>query len=56
MPPTAYLTGPGWLRTLVGRLTDTHEATRAHRWQVDDAPADYIEQMLRAIVRARGEK
>jgi len=39
-----------WLRTLVGRLTDTHEASRAHRWQVDDAPADYIEQMLRAIV------
>lgn len=39
-----------WLRRLVGRLTDTHEASRAHRWQVDDAPADYIEQMLRAIV------
>jgi transcriptional regulator len=39
-----------WLRALVGRLTDTHEATLAQRWQVDDAPADYIEQMLRAIV------
>lgn len=39
-----------WLRTLVGRLTDTHEAARAQRWQVGDAPADYIEQMLRAIV------
>ena len=39
-----------WLRALVGRLTDTHEAARAQRWQVDDAPADYIEQMLRAIV------
>jgi transcriptional regulator len=39
-----------WLRALVGRLTDEHEASRAHRWQVDDAPADYIEQMLRAIV------
>ena len=39
-----------WLRALVGRLTDVHEASRAHRWQVDDAPADYIEQMLRAIV------
>ena len=39
-----------WLRTLVERLTDTHEASRAQRWQVDDAPADYIEQMLRAIV------
>lgn len=40
----------GWLRALVGRLTDVHEAPRAHRWQIDDAPADYIEQMLRAIV------
>ncbi len=39
-----------WLRALVGRLTDVHEASRAHRWQVDDAPADYVEQMLRAIV------
>ena len=39
-----------WLRALVGRLTDTHEAARAQRWQVGDAPADYIDQMLRAIV------
>lgn len=39
-----------WLRALVGRLTDTHEASRMQRWQVDDAPVDYIEQMLRAIV------
>ena len=39
-----------WLRALVERLTDTHEAPRAQRWQVGDAPADYIEQMLRAIV------
>jgi transcriptional regulator len=39
-----------WLRALVERLTDTHEAPHAQRWQVGDAPADYIEQMLRAIV------
>lgn len=39
-----------WLRELVGRLTDTHEAAFEHRWQVDDAPADYVAQMLRAIV------
>jgi transcriptional regulator len=39
-----------WLHTLVSRLTDTHEAQRAHRWQVGDAPDDYIAQMLRAIV------
>ena len=39
-----------WLRALVERLTDTHEAARAQRWQVGDAPVDYIEMMLRAIV------
>jgi transcriptional regulator len=39
-----------WLRALVGRLTDTHEAAFAKRWQVDDAPTDYVQQMLRAIV------
>lgn len=39
-----------WLRALVGRLTDTHEAAFEHRWQVDDAPADYVAQMLRSIV------
>jgi transcriptional regulator len=39
-----------WLRALVGRLTDRHEAGRAQRWQVDDAPADYVAQMVAAIV------
>ena len=39
-----------WLRALVGRLTDRHEAARAEPWSVDDAPSDYVAQMLRAIV------
>lgn len=39
-----------WLRALVGRLTDTHEAARTQRWQVGDAPDDYIASMLAAIV------
>jgi transcriptional regulator len=39
-----------WLRALVGRLTDAHEAARAEPWQVSDAPEDFIAQMLRAIV------
>jgi transcriptional regulator len=39
-----------WLRRLVGQLTERHEAAMAAPWQVDDAPADYIEQMLKAIV------
>jgi transcriptional regulator len=39
-----------WLRALVTRLTERHEATRQHPWQVGDAPADYIDSMLRSIV------
>ncbi len=39
-----------WLRRLVSRLTDTHEAPRAAPWAVADAPADYVDGMLRAIV------
>jgi transcriptional regulator len=38
------------LRDLVSALTDRHEASRAQPWKVDDAPADYIDGMLRAIV------
>lgn len=38
------------LRAIVTRLTDTHEAPRAEPWQVTDAPADYVDAMLKAIV------
>jgi transcriptional regulator len=39
-----------WLRALVGRLTDRHERAQAAPWSVSDAPEDYVQQMLRAIV------
>lgn len=39
-----------WLRAFVTRLTDRHEAARAEPWAVSDAPADYVDVMLRAIV------
>jgi transcriptional regulator len=39
-----------WLRALVGRLTDHHEAPLPRPWAVTDAPGDYVQQMLRAIV------
>ena len=39
-----------WLHALVQRLTHHHEATQATPWQVSDAPEDYVQQMLRAIV------
>jgi transcriptional regulator len=38
------------LKALVTRLTERHEAPRATPWQVSDAPADYIQGMLRAII------
>ena len=39
-----------WLRTLLERLTDRHEATEPKPWQVGDAAADHVEKMLHAIV------
>jgi transcriptional regulator len=39
-----------WLRALVEELTNRFEAGRPEPWQVGDAPADFVEQMLRAIV------
>jgi transcriptional regulator len=39
-----------WLRDFVTRLTDRHESGRAAPWAVADAPGDFIETMLGAIV------
>jgi transcriptional regulator len=41
---------PEWLRALVTRLTERHEGGRAAPWHVSDAPPDYIDAMLKAIV------
>lgn len=39
-----------WLHTLVSHLTAHHEAPRAQPWAVADAPDDFVQQLLRAIV------
>lgn len=39
-----------WLHDLVSRLTRHHESTQPQPWSVGDAPDDYVQQMLRAIV------
>ena len=39
-----------WLRALVGRLTDRFEAARAQPWRVTDAPANFVDNLLGAIV------
>jgi transcriptional regulator len=54
---TVHFTGPltvhrdpEWLRDVVTRLTQRHEAHRAAPWAVTDAPPDYINGQLRGIV------
>jgi transcriptional regulator len=39
-----------WLRDHVTQNTNRHEAGRAEPWKVTDAPPDYIDKQLRAIV------
>ena len=48
--PVQLIEEPERLLQIVSRLTDRHEATRAQPWAVSDAPRDYLDNMLRAIV------
>lgn len=38
------------LRAMLEDLVERHEAGRPDPWRIDDAPADYIEKMIAAIV------
>lgn len=38
------------LRDVVARLTEREERGRAEPWRVDDAPAEYVDAMLAAVV------
>jgi len=48
--PIAFHHDAEWLRDLVTRLTRRHEGGREHPWAVTDAPPEYIDGQLRAIV------
>jgi transcriptional regulator len=39
-----------WLRGVVNRLTDKHEADLPSPWKVADAPADYVDAQLARII------
>ena len=54
---TVHLTGtitvhddPEWVRRAVTELTDRHEKSRTIPWAVTDAPAQYVDGQLKAIV------
>lgn len=40
----------GWLRDHLPALVAQHESARAQPWRITDAPPDYIDKMLEAIV------
>jgi transcriptional regulator len=48
--PLRVIDDRAWLRGMVERLTRRFEASRPDAWQVSDAPADFIEKQLAAIV------
>ena len=41
---------PNWLKHHLHQLTDQHEAQMAAPWSVDDAPTDFTDRLVRAIV------
>jgi transcriptional regulator len=45
-----FIEDRAWLRGFVEHLTDRHEAGRAEPWKVTDAPSEYIDKQLGAIV------
>ena len=45
-----FIDDADWLRGLVESLTDEHEREIVNHWRISDAPADFIDGMVRAIV------
>jgi transcriptional regulator len=41
---------PVWLRTHLEALTKAHESGRAEPWRITDAPEDYVQRMIGAVV------
>ncbi len=45
-----FIDDPAWLRAFVEKLTSRHEAGRREPWKITDAPADYIDKQVGAII------
>ena len=48
--PARFIQDPSWLRAFVDKLTNRYEAGRARPWKITDAPADYLDKQLGAII------
>lgn len=45
-----FIDDRAWLRAFVEKLTVRHEAQRQEPWKVTDAPADYIDKQVGAVI------
>ena len=45
-----FIDDRAWLRAFVEKLTSRHEAARPEPWKITDAPADYIDKQVGAII------
>ncbi|MDQ3270774.1 MAG: FMN-binding negative transcriptional regulator [Pseudomonadota bacterium] len=48
--PLRVIDDRAWLRQFVERLTQRYEAPRTDPWKVSDAPSDFVDTMVAAIV------
>ncbi len=48
--PVRFIHDAAWLHAFTRRLTETQEKAVGGTWSVDDAPADYLEAQVKAIV------
>jgi transcriptional regulator len=45
-----FVEDAAWLHALVSRLTNRHEAAQTKPWTINDAPTEYVDKLLGAIV------
>ncbi|HYC43559.1 MAG TPA: FMN-binding negative transcriptional regulator [Noviherbaspirillum sp.] len=48
--PLKIIDDAAWVRAQLERLSGQHEGGRKRPWTLDDAPADYIEKLQKAII------
>ena len=48
--PARRIDDPDWLRDLVRRLSERHEAREPEPWRMQDLPEPYVQSMLKGIV------
>ena len=46
----SLMSDPSWIRDHVSQMTNIHEPIYQSNWKLDDAPEEYIQMMLKAII------